>query len=918
MEKNITRSLIEDWFPVKEVSEEAKKEKPGRAPIFELHYWWTRKPLIVSRATVLGALLPSDKISHKEFIKLLGNPPGKQRRCYHLNLDNNQLSFLRKTYKEVWGTEEPLILDSMAGGGSIPFEGSRVGAKSIGIEYNPVGYLILKATIEYPQKYGSKLAEDVEKWGSWVLKKVKDEIGDLYPEHEKGPVSAYLWYRAIECPKCNLYIPLASHWVLSTRNKVVLKLNIPEIKNDVTADIIYLSELKRKEFDPSQGTIRRSTVECPRCKNTIGAKSIKAMGKQNKIKHKLLAVVVRQRNRGKIYEKPTDNDENAIENAEKILQKKWQEFVKEGLICEEAISEYEKRAIYVQPYGIDKWYKLFNSRQLLAHLTFTHYIRQAREEILQECLKKGMDNKAAKEYTKAIMTYLALTLDKLLSFNSSLTIWSKDRETIAHIFSYRGISMVWNYVEVNPFIDASGTWISALRDVTNSIRFASSKGVNPSIALYGSAITLPYKDESFHAVIVDPPYYDDVPYGELSDFWYVWLKRILVEDYPEVFSTQLVPKDEEIDFNPGRHGSEEASRVIYETLLRKSFSELKRVLRKNGIGVIIFAHSSSEAWESVINALLDAGFYVTATWPVRTETEAGVLRQRAAFLSSILIVVRKREGDTTTWFEELKPELRKRIWERLTEFYDNYKLSGGDLFIASIGPAIEVFGKYSSIKSYTGETVPISKVLNEMRALTTDYVFEKLANEPGIASKVDAATRFYVVARWTYTFRDKDGKWKTSMPFDEARKLAISLGTSLDSLENSYKILKIEKGSVLILNVVDREHEQIIDLRRPKSNCLLDALHLAILAYKMGGTNTSTKLLSNLGLKGAPEIRAVAQALLQALPEEEEEHKLIAQFLLGLPAGLERELKGPLDKFLPQNNLDLNRIRANVLEEKEK
>jgi adenine-specific DNA methylase len=913
------KSLIEVWFPVKEVSGEAKKERPGRAPTFELHYWWTRKPLIVSRAVVLGSLLPSN-FDKTEFLRLLGNPPNSETRAYNFNVSTQDLKLLSEFYHDAWQTYEPSLLDTMAGGGSIPFEADRVGCRGVAIEYNPVAYIILKATLEYPQRYKKRLARDVEKWAKWVISEAEREIGKLYPSHRQNKVSHYLWYRIIDCPRCKLRIPLADHWWLSTKQKLVLQYNIHREASDVELKIRNIQT--SKGVDPDAGTIKASTVQCPRCKAVIKASELRQAGKVNKIGHRLAIVIMPTERRGKLYESATEEDFRAVSAAEKMLKEQWNDYQNQDLIPTEIIHvgkyirskdpSYESlrptwgQSSYLRPpsYGMDSWYKLFNPRQLLTHIVLLQCIRKARNKIYEESTSR-MGDSEAREYAKAIMTYLAISFDKLVNFNSVSTIWSKDRETVAHSFSYRGLNVVWNYVEVNPFAETgSGTWQSCLKTVIDSITFSSEKSRNPSKVLYGSATRLPFDESSMDVMIVDPPYYADVPYGELSDFWYVWMRRALRDDFSEVFSTKSTPKDEEVDYSAGRFGSEETARAVYESLLRKSFEEIKRVLRDDGLAVIVFAHASTQAWEGVINALIDAGLYATATWPVKTETEAGVLRNRASIISSICIVVRKRHGEASAWFEEIKSELRNRIWARLDDFYDKYKLTGADLFVAAIGPAIEVFGKYSSIKSYTGETVPISKVLDEMRATVAEYVFEKLANEPGIASKVDAATRFYVVARWVYTFKGKDGKLRTQMPFDEARKLAISLGTSVDSFEDTYKILEKQKGkkeggNVRVLNVLDREHEQKIDLRKPKANCVIDALHLGILAYQSGGREAMDRLLSTLGLKGAPEIRAVAQALLQALPDHEEESKLIAQFMLGLPS--ERASKGPLDKFLSRD-----------------
>ena len=363
------RTLIERILPVEEISEEAKKEKKGRAPTFELHYWWTRKPLVASRAAVLGALLPED-FDVQEFKRLVGL--GKDKRAHNYNLDELgvDLDYLREKYREVWGTETPTVFDPFAGGGSIPFEALRVGCNAVANDYNPVAYLILRATLEYP-KYGEELLKDVEKGLKWIFERAKEELEVFYPKHDGKDVAAYIWSWVASCPQCGFKNPLVGQWWLVRKEKKKLFLEPIVEGNELRL------EIKSGEKAP-EGTMSKGKGRCLKCGAVIPNEHIRKEMFDNE-EEMLLAVVLNNRN-GTEYDLPNDKDLEAIKRAKQVLEDKRKEFFDEDLVPFEDIDERES------PVGVyfKKWYRILNFRQILLFITIIRLVREYVEELKKE------------------------------------------------------------------------------------------------------------------------------------------------------------------------------------------------------------------------------------------------------------------------------------------------------------------------------------------------------------------------------------------------------------------------------------------------------------------------------------------------------------------------------------------------------
>ena len=380
-----------------------------------------------------------------------------------------------------------------------------------------------------------------------------------------------------------------------------------------------------------------------------------------------------------------------------------------------------------------------------------------------------------------------------------------------------------------------------------------------------SATELPYPDNYFDAVFTDPPYYDNINYAELSDFFYVWLKRTVGELYPELFMTPLTPKTKEIVSNPVRHGNSENAKKFFEEMLKKSFKEISRVLKPNGIATIVYTHKSTSGWETLINSLLESDLVVTASWPIDTEMKARLrAKESAALASSIYFVCRKMERKEIGWLNEVKEEIKNHIYKKLETLWKE-GISGADYFIAAIGSAIEIFGKYKKVMDYEGNEINASKLLEYVREIVTDYAVRQILHN-GIAEELSSLTRFYLLWRWTY----KEAK----VHFDDARKLAQSTGVDLGK-EWNRGFIKKEKEFISVLGPQDRTLNDI------GNEEMIDVLHKVLLLWKSGRKEEIKSVLSETGYGRKEAFYRVAQAISETLPNDSKEKKLLDGFLSG-------------------------------------
>lgn len=885
------RAFIETSFPVKDVSEESAKEKNVRhGHISTLHIWWARRPLAASRATTYAALIPEpgdeqERIAKSDFIHALSK--------WENSLNPYLLERARKDILAANGGVPLKVLDPFAGGGSIPLEALRLGCEVYASDLNPVAVLIEKATLEFPQKYGkarkrkektpmgemerevNPLSEDVKYWGSWVLEEARKEIGRFYPPDPDGSVPVgYIWARTVRCqnPSCSGEIPLMRQTWLAKKERKRVALRMVPKGNVIDFKIVEGDDI---DFDPEQGTVARARVVCPCCGSSLSDKEVRKQFRQGEAGQRMVAVVLHHHGRhGKTYRPAIEKDLSVYQEAgecleakRRVLRDKW------GFdpVPDEPMPPRKTLGFRVQQYGMLKWGDLFNPRQKLALITFAEMVRQAHKLMLGS----GLDA----EYARMIATYLALAFDWFCDKASSLARWHVTGEKTSGTFSRQALPMVWDYLEVNPFSQTTGDWSSALGWIIKVIEHCCHTSPRPATITQMSATSLCCPDNYFDAVITDPPYYDNVPYSYLSDFFYVWLKRTVGDLYPDLFATPLTPKAEEIVAYSHSEGGLEEGKRLFEGNITKAFSEIRRVLKPEGIAVIVFAHKSTAAWETIINALLNTGLYLTASWPLNTEMKARLrAKESAALASSIYAVCRKRVTQETAYFDEIKPRVRDRIRQELDQFW-NEGIGGSDFFVSAIGPALEVFGQYERVETYAGEVVSAGEFLEFVRKTVSEYALARILKDGHLGS-IDAETRFYLLWRWTYN--------GAKVLFDDARKLANAVGIELTEYWNN-SFVKKDKEFISVLGPKERD-KKFLD--RERFTNMVDVLHACLLLWEKNNRKRITELLESTGHLHDNAFWQVAQSISEVLPPGDKEKQMLQGFLYGRESYQKAEARG--------------------------
>lgn len=884
------KRLIEVDFPLKAVSEESVREKNIRhGHISTLHIWWARRPLAASRATALAALLPDDPKHREELLSLIRDIAPWEVVARNTR-DNKLIQKARELIREAFDGQPPKVLDCFAGGGAIPLEALRLGCETYALDYNPVAVLILKAVLEYPQKFGESvsqtdggsrgslnlkteltvnpLLEAVKRWGNWVLEEARKELERFYPKDPDGSIPVgYIWARTLPCqnPACGVEIPLMRQtWLAKKDNKKVALRMIPNrAQKRVDFEIV---EGKKIDFDPEEGTVSRAHVRCPVCKGTIDDDTTRRLFREGKADQRMVAVVLHHPKRtGKSYRLPTKRDLEAYRAAEATLEEKrkilWAESGMDP-VPDEPMPAEETLGFRVQRYGMTRWGDLFNARQKLALITFAEKVRQAHARI------PVVD--ADPEFVKAVVSYLALGLDKLVETSSVLCRWKPDTVQVIPALSGRqALPMIWDYFELNPISDVSRSWANTLDVLLDSFRIIGEQNKVATV-LHGSATELPWPDNFFDAVLTDPPYYDNVPYSDLSDFFYVWLKRSIGDLHPDLFATPLTPKSQEMVADASKAGGMEEAKKRFEEMLTQAFRQIHRVLKPEGIAVIVFAYPKTEAWEAVIRAAINADLYLTASWPIHTEMQARLRAQESAALaSSIYMVCRKRTTSEVGEFPKVRREIEERVRQKLQQFWDE-GIRGADFFMSAIGPAVEAFGKYARVERVSGEPVEIPELLGYVRKVVSEFALERILKSAQLGG-VDVPTRFYLLYRWTYNH--------ARVHFDEARKLAQGVGVELTTLWESGGLVEKQKEYVRVPMPLERAK----DPRFAKTThfaTMIDALHRAVWLWEK---NEQKKLQEHLSATygGNEAFWQVAQAIAEVLPEGDKEKQLLQGLLYG-------------------------------------
>ena len=744
-------------------------------------------------------------------------------------------------------------------------------------------------------------------------------------------------------PTCKAEVPLLrSFWLSSRENKQIILYPIIN-ENHIEFKISSGDFNKDKTvFNPDNGTISRAVMNCPVCGSVTNDDVTRKLFQQGKSSQRMLVVItqndkkievkkeineiVKQLQLGRVHDAIVDDLKNEGFQVEKkdfsvdvksrnsfslvyndaIRFIEFKVLIRNGKIIVEQqgkayrlanaedLSTYNEAEIFLERrrselldiwgidpipdeelpfmsgvfnvplYGMNQWGKLFNSRQKVSLMVLYDKIKG----ILLGKKFESLD----KEYRKVIAAYLCILVGRLSNRLSTLAYWFIQGEKIQPTFGRQALGMVWDYVELNPFSTSSGGWGNNMQDITFAVKHLSKVSTPITKITNLSAANLKYEDNYFDAVFTDPPYYNSVPYADLSDFFYVWYKRVLGDYFPELFSTPLSPKKYEMTemagWDPIRYP--EKDKMFFEEQLKKAFQEVYRVLKPNGIAIIVYAHKSTSGWETVINALLDSNLVITASYPLSTEMQTRTRASESAALgSSIYIVARKMLRHGTGFYNEVKEELKNYLNLKLDQLWGE-AIVGADFFIAAIGSAIEVFGKYEKVMDFEGNVKRADVLLDDVREIVMNYTIGHILHN-GFSVDISELTKFYVIYRFSYG--------EAKLEFDEANKLARSIGIDLTQEFNKNGFIKKEKEFVRVLAVYNRKIDDLHDKYE-----LIDVLHYSLLLWESGKKEKMMEVLAETGFGKSEAFYRVAQAISESLAKtspESREKKLLDGFLGG-------------------------------------
>ena len=921
------RLLIEEWLPVAALGVESVRERAAASalpPLYFLHVWWARRPLVASAAAVLGSVMPAwtpelaQQFSHhpelqtqddyrKWFLKLCGilGDPVKARQMidaavaagtttkgnaygYKQAFKNSpppeDLALLHEMLVIAWG-EVPSVIDPTAGGGSIPFEALRYGLRAHANELNPVAGAVLHAGVRIPSTHGSALTAELERWGERLCDRLVKRLADFFPSGADGDVATFMYARTVACPRTGKTVPLAGDWWLRKGDKPVavrLVTRREGVDLDEPAFEILEGRAALAGYDPKEAaTWSRGKAVSPWDGQIIDGDHIRGEAQAGRMGEVLYAVAVRAA-RGRGFRAPTGTDFEGLAAAEAELGRLMPAWEAADVLPTEAVPAGNDERPHL--YGMPRWRDMFTPRQQLVHGCFVEEYRK----LLPEVRAEYPDDPAR---AAAVLTLLAMIAGKALAYNSRQSRWDQSRQKIASTFDIHAFPFKKTFGEFEGGRELFPWCLSQMLDAYAGIAGLIDRSPQHSATL-GEAAPMPppevtvtnanaanlamVPDESKTLVCIDPPYYDNVQYAELSDYFYVWHKRTLGQVLPELFAAPLTNKADEAVKNKARfaalgHRANAMAHNDYTLKMAAIFSECRRVLRRDGAMCVMFTHKAADAWNALGTALLEAGFSIETSWPVRTESQSSLhqARQNSAN-STILLVCRKRSercsgaAGVFCYLSDIEPDLRDAAAEALRRAREQ-GLSGVDLLLATYGPVLSVLsGSWPVHSPEAGDDgrsrrLEPEEALNIARAEVTRLVLARLI---GSEAHFDPVTDFTILAWELFGAR--------TFPFDDARRLAYATGgLDIDELKRR-RIVKAATGKVTLLTPDERRRgtrgSAGVDRSAATFDRLIDAVHTVVYVAGSDGSAAAKAWLDDRGLRSEPGFVRCLGAFARALP----------------------------------------------------
>lgn len=823
------RVLIEEWLPAAAIGVECMREEMNpiaKPPTKYFHVWWARRPLVVSRAAVLGSLLPAD-YDRDDFERLLGfGLPGDVlvalrrrmdsgerieggfgcRRAFSNPMPEASLARATTAIQRLWG-RDVAVLDPMAGGGSIPYEAARLGLRAIANEYNPVACSILEASVDYPFRFGKRLETKVSEWAKVWVARCEARLAEFYPKDRRGLVHAYIYARTVPCRDTPGHpsTPLVPDWhLLRSRTGGRAVMAEPFVEEGRREWRVRIRDPWRAKNPPLPTYKKGRGTSLFLRQGVIPADYIQAKAQSREMGARLYAVAVKGTRLE--FRPPSDADIEALEKAERELTRLTKKWHRDNIIPTEKVPSGDKTGNsggqgtdVPLKRGEDTWCDMFTPRQLLAMGVLVEELNATRAQVVAA---------DGKELGEAVVHILSLALDKFADWNCTGATWQASKGAMAHKFDRHDYSFKATFAELAPCAAGTGlSWaigntLKAYRELSGLPRSERTQAVSVSL---GTATNLPnVADKTVTAVVVDPPYDDNVQYAELADFFYVWLKRTQGHRRPEWFSSYLCDKTEEAVVNIERHrqasdsstaDTKRRAREFYQGLMVETFREARRVLRDDGVLCVMFTHKKQEAWAALFQSLVGdigkrivergsgAGFQITATWPVKTESEHSLnLAKKNSAQSTVLLVCRKRSDSAGTayWESDITPgQVREAALCRARQLADG-GFNPVDQLVGSFGPAIAVLSQHGEVRQQTGELVDLGGVLDTAAKAVMEWRLARLV--PVGLRDLDPDSQFVLLC-W-------DVQQAAEFRFDQARLMSTAVNRDLLKLEDAGLVIK--------------------------------------------------------------------------------------------------------------------------------
>lgn len=872
------KKLIEVALPLEAINAESAREKSIRhGHPSTLHLWWARRPLATARAVIWSSLV-DDPSSHPEQFPTEEAQQQERERLFDILTrlvkweNSNDEGILAEAKAEIMKSTNgnpPALLDPFAGGGAIPLEAQRLGLEAHAHDLNPVAVMINKAMIEIPPKFAGRspvnpeaqrqgaanqgwkgaagLAEDVRYYGEWMKQEACKRIGHLYPKAKledgsEATVIAWIWARTVKCPNpaCGCEMPLASSFILSKKKGKEAYIEPNVSGSEITYRVRYG---KGGDNCPK---IAQGKFKCIRCDEGIPKDYPKVESKAGRMGKKLLAIVAEGKN-GRVYLSP---DAEQIHAADCPMPEDYPTG---------ALAPHFTGGSCV-PYGLDEFHKLFTNRQLTALTTFSALVGEAQKKAEADAVAAGMYNDhialseggtGARAYGEAVGVYLAFVVDKMADYHSSICIWHTTGEKMANTMRRQAIQMTWDFAEANPFCSSSGCATNMINWVSNTITF---------LPAYNCGTARQFDAQSDNglrniAISTDPPYYDNIGYADLSDYFYVWMRQALKNTYPKLFRTLLVPKADELIATPYRHdGNTEKAKAFFEDGMFKTCCQLNKYACDTIPVTIYYAFKQSEnetdekagektassGWGTMLSAIIKSGFTITGTWPMRTELTTALKGSVNALASSIVLVCRKRAetaGSVTRreFINALHREMRPAL-----EKLQSANIAPVDLAQSAIGPGIGVFSRYKSVLEADGKPMSVRAALQIINQELDAFYNEQ-------EGELDRESRFCVELFSQYAFNN--------IKFGDADILARAKNTSVQALAE-HGVLMAAKGQVRL-----KTRDELPESVDTHESCTWLLTQQLARAMEVGGVKACAAIVLNIFGSNAEEAKALAYRL---------------------------------------------------------